>query len=275
MSGLLSHRFAFFKTIMILAILLGTGSFGNKVAAQEPPYLFTIVAKQPDAGKWLVNYNSGYGERVFSAAGSNGFDQRVGVNVGLSKRLSLYAAGGVLMNGASEYKGRAVSAELLSNIVRAGASPVDVSIGGGVNNDYNGITSAVARVVLGRKFDKWDVSSNAYFEKAFDSARDGVDMVTMIGVSRQMHKWFRGGVELIAEDMEGFWDKEEAEGGAKMLIGPSLHFNGIHKNIFLTLGAGRVFYLSESIASSRAIRLLPTIPGRDGYVVRAMLTYAM
>ena len=33
------------------------------------------------------------------------------------------------------------------------------------------------------------------------------------------------GVEAIGEDLEGFWEEEEAEGGARLLMGPSLRIS--------------------------------------------------
>ena len=263
---MLPGRIGLFLFVLILF-------FSDTTQAQEPPYIFTVVTKQPDAGNWLVNYNTGYGVRTVSPFGADGFEQRVGVSVGFSKRLSLLAGGGVLINRDSKYEGDAISAELLGHLLSADQSPVELSIGGGVRRDYEGVSAATLRFIAGKSFDKWNISSNALFEKAFDSLRDKVDVVTMLGVSRQMHRRFRGGIEIVAEDLEGFWEEEEAEGGAKILIGPTIHFNGIHKDVFLTIGAGRVYYLTESTASSQAIRLLPTMPGKDGYVARATLTY--
>lgn len=32
-----------------------------------------------------------------------------------------------------------------------------------------------------------------------------------------------GGYEAVGEDLKGLWDEDEAEGGAKILVGPSLN----------------------------------------------------
>jgi hypothetical protein len=43
-----------------------------------------------------------------------------------------------------------------------------------------------------------------------------------VGVSKNLWRPVYVGVEMIGEDLEGFWEPNEAEGGARLLIGPSM-----------------------------------------------------
>ena len=257
-------------------VLISSLIFTSSAAAQQPQYLFTVETRQPVWGEWMVNSHTAYGVRITGPIGSDGFEESVGIQLGFSRRLSLIASGGVLINRQSEYEGGGVSTELVGRILSAGGgSPVEISLGGGFSRDYGGVEAVSARLLAGRSFGKWNMASNAYFEKGFDSLRDKVDIAAMLGISRELFPWMRGGVEIIAEDIEGFWEEEEAEGGAKMFMGPALHISGITRNIFVTLGGGMVVYLTESSVSSQAIPLMPAVPVKDGYVVRVNMTYVM
>ncbi|MCB1155006.1 hypothetical protein KDL45_15225, partial [bacterium] len=53
---------------------------------------------------------------------------------------------------------------------------------------------------------------------------DEIDLVLSAGASYQVADWSRLGAEAEMEDMEGFWEDDEAEGGAKLLLGPTATF---------------------------------------------------
>ena len=83
------------------------------------------------------------------------------------------------------------------------------------------------------------------------------------------------GVEAIGEDLEGFWDAEEAEGGARILAGPSLHISPTGRRWQMTATGGPVFHPSNSSRSSGAIRDLPPITTGTSYAVKASLSIAL
>jgi hypothetical protein len=76
----------------------------------------------------------------------------------------------------------------------------------------------------------------------------------------------------VAEDLEGFWDPEEAEGGARLLLGPSLHFAPKGRIWQLTAAGGPAFHPSDTGRSSAALRDLPPTEKRVGYAARVGLT---
>ena len=47
--------------------------------------------------------------------------------------------------------------------------------------------------------------------------------ITSLGWSRRIDNRISVGVESIGQDLEGLWNPAEADGGAKLLVGPSFH----------------------------------------------------
>jgi hypothetical protein len=78
-------------------------------------------------------------------------------------------------------------------------------------------------------------------------------------------------LEAVGEDLEGLWDAEEAEGGAKVLIGPSLNMTTKNNRLSFALSGGPVFYASNSpITNNQALRELP---GQSGLSLRAKVIF--
>jgi hypothetical protein len=72
---------------------------------------------------------------------------------------------------------------------------------------------------------------------------------------------------------EGFWDAEEAEGGARILVGPSVHVAPTNAKWQVTITGGPLFHGDANANSSDASRLLPLQSARLGYAVRGSLAY--
>jgi hypothetical protein len=92
-------------------------------------------------------------------------------------------------------------------------------------HEASGVNVLLMRVVAGRSTESSHVFGNALFQKPLSSERDAVDVITSVGWARKITRAVSLGVEAIGEDFEGFWDSEEAEGGARLLAGPSLHIS--------------------------------------------------
>ena len=106
-----------------------------------------------------------------------------------------------------------------------------LAIGLGVRHEAQGINVLLGRVAAGRSVDAWRFDGNALFEKPYATGRDAVDLITTFGVARQVRPALAIGVELIGEDLEGFWEEDEAEGGARVLIGPSIRVAVAHEQL--------------------------------------------
>jgi hypothetical protein len=111
----------------------------------------------------------------------------------------------------------------LYSLLRAPSHQGSLAIGGGIRHEAHGTNVLLGRVAAGRQlFEAWRIDGNAVFEKPLSTDRDALDLVTTFGVARRLTSALHAGLEFIGEDLEGFWEVDEAEGGARLLIGPSV-----------------------------------------------------
>ena len=85
-------------------------------------------------------------------------------------------------------------------------------------------------------------------------------MITTFGWMLRASRTLRLGVEAVGEDLEGLWEQDEAEGGAKLYLGPALHWARPGERLWASLGGGPILYATRSGRSSPAPRPL----GADG-----------
>jgi hypothetical protein len=77
---------------------------------------------------------------------------------------------------------------------------------------------------------------------------------------------------MIGEDLEGFWEEEEAEGGARLLVGPSLRLVPTSQHWQVNVAGGPIFRATRSARASEALRGLPASTSTT-YAVRMSLSY--
>ncbi|HKW11301.1 MAG TPA: hypothetical protein VJO33_13045, partial [Gemmatimonadaceae bacterium] len=109
---------------------------------------------------------------------------------------------------------------------------------------------------------------------AYAFGRDPLDIVTTVGASRALSQAVWVGVEAVGSDLEGFFDTAEAEGGATVLVGPTLAFAVAHR-WRLVLGGGPVLRASSNATPTGT--LSPASPlgtRRSGHVLRTSLRLA-
>jgi hypothetical protein len=232
------------------------------LAAQQPAFLYTVT---PGGARTLVTADVGYGERLFSGIGPERWEQRFGAQLAFG-RFTLVAGAGF----ATRTSG---SVEVLANVLPAN-SRAFAAFGLGGMVDYSGSGVALGRVTAGIRGPRWEMAGNLRLERSLAAAsaqRDALDVVTSVGVSRRFGRPLRVGLEAVGEDLEGLFDPTEAEGGAKLMLGPTI---AVAPNAHwqLTLGGGPVLRLSQStvIPGGGVPRDLMT---RSGYVIRSSIGY--
>src|SRR5262249_29153451 len=95
------------------------------------------------------------------------------------------------------------------------------------------------RVLAGADLGRGRLQGSVVLERAASSrTRDAADLVTSLGWSRPIDEGMSFGVESIAQDLEGLWNPTEADGGAKVLVGPSFHAQSHNGSWAATVIAG-------------------------------------
>jgi hypothetical protein len=246
----------------------------NNGAAQVQPFLFSINTLTSDAPTWSLNYSGSYGERAAGAFGYSGLDQQVAVKGYLGNRFTLIANAAVGFARTGQVNS-AQHVEIIRDFFGGKqALGSRLGLGFGVSRDWSNTKALFSRVTGFFESDSWQFGGNLLFEKAFNTKRDNIDLITSAGVHRRITRRIYAGIEAVGQDLEGFWDKSEAEGGAKLLIGPSINIRPAGNKFALSLSGGPVFYATKSsVLPSEAIRDIGSGPLNNGYTVRASATF--
>ena len=216
--------------LVVLAVNVGTkaqmmseGLSGGSLA-QPQPFLYTLNSLSPGARHWSLNYSGGYGQYTVSPLGFDGVDQDIAVKGYLGNQFSLMTTLGVgFGNGGNTQTYQ--QAEVFKDFI-GGKSATGFRFGTslGIIHEFSNDVVALSRFNAAYESLTWKVGANARVEKAFAKDRDALDLISSFGIQRKITGRLFGGVEAVGQDLEGLWETDEAEGGAKVLIGPSLNF---------------------------------------------------
>ncbi|MFI2744275.1 hypothetical protein ACG2LH_16185 [Zhouia sp. PK063] len=235
------------------------------------PYLFSINSLR-ETNSWSVQYAGSYGERVSGPFGYEGIDQQFAVKGYVGAQFTFYGKTSFGFPKDGDINS-AQQAEVICNFIGNHATTgFRFGAGLGVSRDYASVFSTYSRLVLSFEKTYWRIISNIVLEKAFKNERDAIDVTTSIGYQYQVLPNFYAGVEALGEDLEGFWEEDEAEGGAKLLVGPSIHWAPNNSRFAFSMCGGPVIYATHNAIAvpSEAIRDLPL---KNGFTVRALLLF--
>lgn len=206
------------RRIILLAGLMLAPWF-SAGAEMENYYVYQGGRLLP-AGGGGMEWAGMMGTREARPFGNRGFEQRVGARYGLNDRLSVEGWGGALIYESEVHYG--VAGEVTVGVLEEDRHGMDLRVGAGYLMDYQDVPTPWVRVTAGRDYGLWNTVGTALFEIPRAEDRDEVDVILGGAVSYPVTRHSRLGLELIAEDLEGYWEEEEAEGGAKLLFGPTL-----------------------------------------------------
>lgn len=133
----------------------------------------------------------------------------------------------------------------------------------------------LARVMAGRNAETWKLHGNVLLQKPLVAGRDAIDLITSVGWAHNLTRAVSLGVEAIGEDLEGFWEAEEAEGGARLLLGPSVRISPDGRRWQLIATGGPLFHPSDTRRSSGAFRDLPPETRRVSYALKMALSVSI
>lgn len=267
-------QFIFLLTILWCTSVVAQNTIENSNLSTKrtpEPFLFSTSTLTPEDLKWSLDFSGGYGERVSGPFGFDGINQQFEVKGYLGKRFTFIAyasLGFPLQKNISS----AQQAEIIRDIL-GGKKILGLRVGAGlgVRRDYSDVKSLLSRITFSYEMSQWKFCGNLLFEKAFDSNRDKIDFISSLGIHYRIFETFYGGIEAVGEDLEGFWDEEEAEGGAKMLIGPSLSLTPKKSRLSFAVSGGPVFYATQNqLTNPEAIRELPS---QSGLMIRARVIF--
>ena len=131
-------------------------------------------------------------------------------------------------------------------------SSASVAAGGGIREEWDGTRVLLGRALAGVEMAGGRLQGSFVMERALSSRvrRDAADLVTSVGWSRRVGARVAVGVEGIGQDLEGFWDASEADGGARLLVGPSLQVRSRRGDWSASATLGPVFKSTTTPSSA-------------------------
>lgn len=254
------------RSLVLAAVIAGSSS----VAAQDRPFLFSFTPVPDPAPSVLVHYDAGYADLAPPQFATDGLEQRLGLEARVGTRWTLLAASAIGQRGGATEVG--YRAEALFDVRPGEGRMFRVSVGGGARREISGTNVLLGRVALGLEHARYRLLGNLLLEKPFGEGRDAADVITSFGFGWKLKRGLAIGLEVVGEDLEGLWEEEEAEGGAKVFFGPTCHWAPTGNRLQVTLGGGPVLNLRPTTRTSPAERPLGT-GGSDGYALRASVAY--
>jgi hypothetical protein len=241
--------------------------FATVAGAQATPFLFTVMPLTGVAKTGAYSYYElGYGERTFEPVAGDRIEQAVGLRAVFGSSLMVVARTGLSTFGGDmrvSPRGEVLLSRPIGKSVRWAA-------GVGYAREYSRTDVMVARFGVGRATSRSLVHGNLLLEKPMSGERDAVDLITSAAAGRRLGSAITMSVEAVAQDLEGFWDPEERDGGARLMVGPSIAVAPPGTRWQLTVGGGPIVRATRTDFVSGADRPLPT---RNGYVVRSAVGF--
>ena len=203
------------KKSAILLVLFLISSFAF---AQDKPFQFTTTLPEQNT-RALLFLDAGWGPSTNNASAHRNF----GLEWRFNPRWSVSTNANVMeADSSTVFTGQA---EIFYSFQQNSQRRFHLDLGSGMRFESQNHAVALFHVLSGWQTDSWLLQSNVLFEKANAPNRDPFDLIVSVGWMRHISSQFSVGVETIGQDLEGFWEQEEAEGGSRLLVGPSVHFD--------------------------------------------------
>lgn len=262
--------------IIFVPVYAQEGTISRASGGGIQPFLFSVNTLTDKMSSWNLAYSGGYGRRIDSPFGYDGVDQQFALRGYLGDHFTLFANMG-LGFGNDGNVNSFQQVEVLRDIL--GGRQVNssrFSLGLGARREWSNDKVLFSRLSGFLNNGNWRAIANLRIEKAFKKGGDNLDFLSSLGYQHRITNTLLGGFEAVGEDLEGFWQSNEAEGGAKMMIGPSINFEPSNAPFSISVCGGPAFYATKNkpIPDNNPIRDLGTTAVQNGYTLRFSVNYA-
>jgi hypothetical protein len=225
-------------------------------ASAQQPFSFVITAPERGAAQTAA-------DRVTAFAGRQ-LDPLVGVESRFG-RITLLGLEDARFDRIDSRHAR--QTEVLVRLSKPSAA-LTLAAGSGIRREGSGVDVLLTRLVVEKTSDRSRLSGNVVIERPLSGPRDAMDVMTTVGWTRRVSQRVHVGLETLAQDMEGLWDPNEADGGAHIFLGPTVELDSPGRNWTFHVTAGADIRASQTDRSSDALRAL----GQSGVLMRIGMT---
>ena len=203
------------RALVVLSLFAAATAFADDDPGADPYVYQRLVTADPAR----IELETAVGTRDMRPFGERGVEETARGIFQLLDRVELTVSGGVLLLGDETRGAFAVEAFALA----LGDRTLGLQLGGGYAYDFRGANLVRARLAGLARVGRFDLVGSALLELPVGAEdRDEVDVMIGLAASTALSNRVRAGLEVLAEDIEGLWDDEEAEGGARILAAPTL-----------------------------------------------------
>jgi len=216
--------------------------YEGRVTAAEHPFTFLVDPSTPSAGVFEAGYAIGLGSGVSAdrpipvvlqnQGVSNAFSLGYGVTGWLEPVVNL----DVTVNTTTQQTTLNGFAGAKFQLTHPDSPWRAAVLAGGLREGWSNAWGAWMRASGSFSTGPFLAEANAYVEHVFAPGRDAVDYMGMLGVSYRVVPFLRVGAEYVGQDLEGLVDPE-AEGGARMGLGPDLALDIDHGRFQVVVAA--------------------------------------
>ena len=257
------------KTLALLACLL----LAAAAEAQIRPFAFTVTTgasgSASDRPSWTAYYDSGYAERTGGPFGYDGVEQRFGAQGSLGAGLTLL--GHVGLGIGDDATRSSQQAELLKDVLGPTAS-VRLAVGAGARREWDGSSTALARVCLGWSSRRTVLFGNLRIEKPFGVGRDAADLITTLGWLQGIgHRSAPRASRRSVRTSRASGRLRRPKAARSFTRVPPLHWTAPAGRLWVSAGGGPIVYATRSPRSSPAQR--PLNAAGNGFTMRVSVGY--
>lgn len=207
-------------------------------ARAETPYVHqqgVLTGEQTTA----IEAQTTLGTRDLRSLGGRGVEQGLRVRHAILEGTTLEAFGGTIWQPEStgELRAGSIGVEVVQRLLSQKQLGFDLQLAGGGYRDPTGVFIPRIRGLLGRSWGRLHAQLTGIAEIPLSGQRDSVDVILGAAAAWQLTSLTALGLEFLGEDLEAIWNPAEAEGGARMLAGPSLHTSWGHLHVHANVAA--------------------------------------
>ena len=212
--------------------------------AQTPPLVFTFTVSTPEAtrSETILQASAVVEERGLALWSGAASDFGVGAAISGPKWMVRSITSMTTLRTENQHRPKFQQIEIIRPVWATGVT--SVAAGGGLRQEWDGTRVLIGRVLAASDVAHGRVQGSLVMERVVSSplTHDAADVITSLGWSRRIGDRFSLGAEGIGQDLEGLWDPAEADGGARLLVGPSLHVQSRRGDWVANLTAGPVIH---------------------------------
>jgi len=223
-----------------------------RASAQTPQLVFTVAAPEREPPHTSLQTFAAVEERGLALWGGSAADFGVGVAISTPRWTVRSISSMTRLPIDGHVRPTFQQIDIVRPVLSTGS--IAVAGGGGIRQEWDGTRVFIGRLLAGSNVGRGRLQGSLVMERAVGSLvrHDAADIVTSLGWSRGLGRRISIGAEGIGQDLEGFWDPAEADGGAKLLVGPSLHAASTNGGWMANLVAGPVVQRLSSASPVRA-----------------------